>query len=311
MERKLPPLKALRVFEAAARLQSFTLAAQELHVTHGAVSQQIKLLEAYFNQPLFVRSHGKISLNEQGKKLLPVTSSALDQLANVCEKLSNDIAIETLTISLTSAFAIHWLVPRLNDFHQRHPNIRLRLQPSATFDGFNNGDEVDVAIRWDCQHDQMTNVTKLFDVDAFVACAPQLLDGDCGLKTATDLARQTLIHDDDGTAWKTWCQEAGIDNVDTTTGHYFSDSALALQAAIDGQGIITAGSILAARELEQGKLVIPFNIFVGSRMAYYLFYPKKDSSQPTIELFHRWLLAQVEHYQQTRTPLSQYVVAVR
>jgi len=308
VERKLPPLKALRVFEAAARLQSFTLAAQELHVTHGAISQQIKILENYFNKPLFVRSHGKISLNEAGKKLLPVAATAFDQLADVCHQLSSDVAIDTLTISLTSAFAIYWLVPRLNDFQQCHPNIRLRLQPSPTFSGFNSGGDIDVAIRWDGDHDQETEVIKLFDVDSFAACAPQLLKSDMPLQTLADLRHHTLIHDDDGTAWKNWCQEAGLDNIDTTTGHYFSDSALALQAAIDGQGIITAGSILAARDLEKGKLVIPFNIFIRSRHAYFLSYPKKDSARATVEIFHRWLLEQAAVYQQHRAPLSQYIV---
>jgi LysR family glycine cleavage system transcriptional activator len=308
MQRKLPPLKALKVFEAAARLQSFTLAADELHVTHGAVSQQIKLLEEYFHKPLFVRSHGKITLNDEGKKLLPVITNALDQLSSVCSQLLDDAAIDTLTISLTSAFATCWLIPRLNDFQQRYPNIRLRLQPSATFEGFNAGGEADVAIRWERDHDKQTEVIKLFDVDAFAACAPQLLEGKFALKTAADLCNQTLIHDDDGSAWQTWCEQAKLNDVDTKTGHYFSDSALALQAAIDGQGVITAGSILAARDLESGKLVIPFNIFMRNRNAYYLSYPRTERSQPTIKVFHRWLLEQTASYQKNKVPLSQYVV---
>ena len=131
--RKLPPLNALRTFEAAARLSSFTGAAEELCVTHGAVSQQIRTLEGYFGRALFIRSHGKVFLNSAGSELLPVISDSLDRLEKITARLLPDRDTEILTVSSTISFASQWLIPRLPDFQKNHPDILVRLAPSRPF----------------------------------------------------------------------------------------------------------------------------------------------------------------------------------
>ena len=193
MSRKLPPLNALRAFEAAARLLSFTDAARELFVTHGAISQQIKTLEDYFGQPLFVRSHGKVSLNTAGLELLPVIRDSLDAIEQASSRLLQDPNIEILTVNVTTSFASYWLLPRLGDFQQRFPDIAVHLSPSHAFP-LNLGNEVDVAIRWGVTKVAGVAMEKLFDVDTFVACAPSLLQGDQPLLKPTDLKHLSLIH---------------------------------------------------------------------------------------------------------------------
>jgi LysR family glycine cleavage system transcriptional activator len=139
--RKLPPLNALRTFEAAARLTSFTEAASELCVTHGAVSQQIRALEDYFGRPLFTRSHAKVFLNNAGTELLPVITDSLDRIERISARLAPDRNSEILTVSITTSFASHWLIPRLPDFQQNHPDIHVHLAPSPAFPA-NLGDGV-------------------------------------------------------------------------------------------------------------------------------------------------------------------------
>ncbi len=309
MKRKLPPLNTLRAFEAAARHLSFTRAAEELHVTHGAVSQAVKTLEGYYEQPLFVRSRGKVVLNSAGKKLLPVIASALDRIEKVGGQL-NDVGDEVLTIQLTAAFAAQWLIPRLSDFQQRHPKFTIRLSPSHTFPGFQNR-ESDVAIRYGAADMAGVATEKLFDVDTFAACAPSLLRGDNALREMTDLNHIMLIHDDDGEAWQAMFEQAGVESPDWGRGLYYADASLALQAAVEGEGVIVAGSILAARDLAAGRLVIPFNTFVRRRNAYYLHYPATEKFCPDEEgkvaAFRNWIQQQAELYLQEKQGLEAYL----
>jgi len=310
MNRKLPPLNALRAFEAAARHLSFTRAAEELHVTHGAVSQQIKGLEDYYQQLLFVRSKGKVSLNSAGRQLLPVVSDALDRIERVGSRLRDEIDTEVLTIQLTAAFAGQWLIPRLSDFQQRHPGLTVRLSPSHTFSGF-RAQEPDVAIRYGASHFRGVVMEKLFDVDAFAACAPSLLQGEQPLRSAADLAQHKLIHDDDGEAWRALAEEAGVDDLELGKGLYYADASLALQVAVEGQGVIVAGSILAARDLAAGRLVIPFNTFVRQRNAYYLYFPEQSAGEEKVQAFRTWISEQAASYLEEKQDLEAYVAAAQ
>lgn len=310
MNRKLPPLNALRAFEAAARHLSFTRAAEELHVTHGAVSQQIKRLEDYYQQLLFVRSSGKVSLNAAGQQLLPVISNALDRIERVGSRLRDEIDVEVLTIHLTAAFAGQWLIPRLSDFQQRHPGLTIRLSPSHTFSGFQHR-EPDVAICYGAAHFRGVVMEKLFDVDTFAACAPSLLQGEWPLQTAADLKRHMLIHDDDGEAWRALLEEAGVDNLEQGRGLYYADASLALQVAVEGEGVIVAGSILAARDLQAGRLVIPFNTFVRQHNAYYLYYQGRSRGEEKVQAFRAWIEEQALAYLQEKQDLEAYVVSAQ
>ncbi|MBE9539858.1 MAG: transcriptional regulator GcvA [Proteobacteria bacterium] len=306
MKRKLPPLNTLRAFEAAARHLSFTRAAEELHVTHGAVGQAIKTLENYYQQQLFVRSRGKVSLNSAGRKLLPVVAEALDKIERVGARLDDDVGAEVLTIQLTSAFAAQWLIPRLSDFQQRYPQLTIRLSPSHRFSGFQHG-EPDVAIRYGITELRAVTTEKLFDVDTFAACAPSLLSGEQPLRIAEDLQQHRLIHDDDGEAWRALLEEAGVDAPEAGKGLYYADASLALQAAVEGEGVIVAGSILAARDLAAGRLVIPFDTFVRRRNAYYLYFPKLSEGEEKVQAFRSWIHDNAQLYLREKQDLQAYL----
>ena len=307
MSRKLPPLNALRAFESAARHKSFTNAADELFVTHSAVSQQIRILEDFFQLPLFSRAKGKVQLNAAGQKLLPVISEALDQIDTVSSHLLASSALETLTVSLTAAFAAQWLIPRLSDFEQAYPNIIVRLSPSGGFPDLAAG-QADIALRWGVTHHSGVEAEKLFDVDTFAACAPALLQGENPLRCPSDLVRHTLIHDDDGYAWQALLEKAGVNNLDHRKGLFYADSLLALQEAVKGNGVIAAGSILAAQDLAAGHLVIPFEPIIQHRNSYYLFCSKNAVKQERIRVFREWLFGQVSLYQQETINYGAYLV---
>ena len=308
MKRKLPPLNTLRAFEAAARHLSFTRAAEELHVTHGAVSQAIKSLESYYQQPLFIRSKGKVSLNSAGKQLLPVISDALDKIERVGSRLDTDVDAEVLTIQLTAAFAAQWLIPRLSDFQQRYPQLTIRLSPSHTFSGFQSR-EADVAIRYGASDFPQVITEKLFDVDTFAACAPSLLQGEHALRSTADLKNHSLIHDDEGEAWQALFDEAGVEGPEQGRGLYYADASLALQAAVEGEGVIVAGSILAARDLAAGRLVIPFNTFVRRRNAYFLHFPERGGDEDKVQAFRTWIQKQAASYLHEKLDLEAYLAS--
>ncbi|MGB1403392.1 MAG: transcriptional regulator GcvA [Porticoccaceae bacterium] len=307
MSRKLPPLNALRAFEAAARLLSFTEAARELFVTHGAISQQIKTLEDYFGQPLFVRSHGKVSLNNAGLQLLPVIRESLDAIEQASSKVFQDPTTEVLTVNVTTSFASHWLLPRLGDFQQRFPDITVHLSPSRTFPS-NLGNEVDVAIRWGVTKVVGVAMEKLFNVDTFVACAPALLQGDHPLLKPADLKHHVLIHDDEGQAWQTMLEALAVDDVNSSKGLFYADSGLSLQVAIEGKGAMVAGSILAANDLSAGRLVIPFNRIIPHRKDYNLYYTESSAASRKIQCFRSWLHQQALDYQHNPVDYADYVV---
>lgn len=305
--RKLPPLNALRTFEAAARLSSFTGAAEELCVTHGAVSQQIRTLEGYFGRALFVRSHGKVSLNSAGSELLPIIGDSLDRIEKISGRLASDRDTEILTVGITTSFASRWLIPRLSDFQQAHPDILVRLAPSLSFPS-NLGDGVDVALRWGITRADGIEMEKLIDVDTFAACSPSLIYGDRPLREPQDLMNHPLIHDDDGKAWQVLLAELAVDYPDQSRGLFYADSGLALQVAVEGGGVIVAGSILAANDLAAGRLVIPFDCIIHNSKDYNFYYPKKSSDQRKIALFRGWIHEQAASWQSRAIDYSSYIV---
>ena len=309
MSRKLPPLNALRAFEAAARLLSFTRAAQELCVTHGAVSQQIKGLEDYFGQPLFTRARGKVSLNAAGTELLPVVTQSLDRLEKVSSRLFQDPCMAVLTVNLTTTFASQWLIPRLPDFQQRYPDITVRLSPTPDFPK-GLGAEVDVAIRWGAEAVAGVETEKLIDVDTFVACAPALLQGDNPLRGPDDLVNHSLIHDDDGQAWQALLSELKVDTLDQGKGLFYADAGLALQVAVEGRGPIVAGSLLAAKDLAAGRLVIPFDCFIAHRKDYNFYFSEHAKDEPKVMLFRTWIHEQAAIYRHEQVDYRGYVVAL-
>ncbi len=289
MARRLPPLNALRAFEAAARHLSFTRAAEELHVTQAAISHQVKALEEHLGRKLFRRLNRALLLSDDGQAYLPSVSRAFALLNDATRNLLERDAPGPLTVSALPSFAARWLVPRLGRFRQIHPDIDLRIDPSAALTDFASGD-VDVGVRYGRGKYPGLRADWLMTEDIFPVCSPALLSGEHPLRAPGDLEHQVLLHDDGHGDWRTWLLAAGIDRVDPTRGPIFTDSSMLIQAAMAGQGVALARGVLAADELAAGRLVRPFTLSLPTEYAYYLVCPQNTAEQPKIAAFRDWLL---------------------
>jgi LysR family transcriptional regulator, glycine cleavage system transcriptional activator len=291
MQRRLPPLNSLRAFESAARLLSFTRAADELAVTQSAVSHQVKGLEDWAGIPLFRRDGRAVALTEAAAKFLPAVTQALDQLALASRKLQAvDPGQGWLTVAVMPSFAAKWLVPRLAGFRAQHPQIDVWL---ATFERQTGAldSDVDIAIRYGREEWPNLTTIKILGEELFPVCAPAIA---ARLKDPADLARETLLHDELREDWTMWLRTAGVASVDATRGPGFDDSGLLIQAAIEGLGVALGRSVLVKGDLEAGRLVRPFSTALASESAYYLVYPPELENAPKIKAFREWLLATAE-----------------
>ncbi|MFQ5995526.1 MAG: transcriptional regulator GcvA, partial [Acidiferrobacterales bacterium] len=259
MARRLPPLNAVRAFEAAARHLSFTKAAEELHVTQAAISHQVRALEGYLGFKLFRRLNRALVLTEEGQTYLPPVKRVFDQLFEATKRLTESESRGRLTVSVLPSFAARWLVPRLGRFREAHPDIDVRVAPAAELVDFAR-DDVDVAIRYGRGRYLGLRVDRLMTEDIMPVCSPALLKGAKVLKRPSDLAHHTLLHDEDHGDWRTWLIAAGAKDVDATRGTVFTDSGMLIQAAVGGQGVALARGALAADDLAADRLVRPFEL---------------------------------------------------
>lgn len=261
--RTLPPLAALRAFEAAARLLSFKRAAAELGVTPTAISHQIRQLEDGLGRPLFVRRTRRVELTDAGTRLLPFLTEGLDQMQRGIDELRSDAAERAVTVTATVAFTTRWLVPRLSRFRTRHPDVRLRfLASNDLIDPIGNA--ADLAIRYGGQRVAGSRSTQLFRARFAAVCRPGL-----GVRGPTDVIRGPLIRfawhrsTPDTPTWSRWFQAAGLDrgtpSVDdeARSDLDFSEEGDALLAAVAGEGIALANLALVADDLERGDLTVP------------------------------------------------------
>ena len=288
MVRRLPPLNALKAFEAAARHESFTQAAQELCVTQGAVSQQVKALEAELGCRLFNREHRRLVITAAGRSYLGVVRDAFDQLAHGTEALLQQHRTGVLSVSTSPNFASKWLVHRLGRFAEQHPAIVLKLSASLQHVDFARED-FDLAVRHGDGQWPGLHVTRLCEEELFPVCSPALARG---LRSPGDLKKQTLLHIDERRDWGAWLQAAGAGGVDYGRGPVFNQTSMAIDAAVDGQGVALARSALAAWDLGAGRLVRPFAAALKLSYSYWIVCPKPTASLPKIALFRDWLLAE-------------------
>ena len=300
MTRRLPPLNALRAFEAAARHLSFTRAAGELHVTPAAVSHQVKALEEWLGLPLFRRRHREVVLTEAGQNYFPGVRDGVDRLAGATERVTADDETGELRVSASPSFAAKWLVPRLYRLRAAYPEIDVLLSTSDHLVEF-GVEKIDIGLRYGTGRYPGLEVIRLMETDVFPVCAPSLVAGDPPLKVPADLARHTLLHDDFGEIigentvnWEMWLRAAGVDDVNLGRGPGFTDSSMVLMSAIDGQGVALARGTLAAGDLAAGRLVKPFDLALPSNWAYYVVYPPEYRDRPKIAAFRDWLLAEAE-----------------
>jgi LysR family glycine cleavage system transcriptional activator len=291
MPRRLPPLNALKAFEAAARHESFTRAAEELCVTQGAVSHQVKALEAELGLKLFNRERQRLVITQAGRAYLEVVRDALDRIAAGTERLLQRQSAGALTVSTSPNFAAKWLVHRLGRFAEAHPGIDLRVSASLHHVDFARED-VDLAIRHGDGQASGLHVTRLCAEVLTPVCSPKLLAGRSGLRKPADLARQTLIHIDDRNDWRKWLDAAGVGDVDLSRGPVLNQASMALDAAVDGQGVALARSALAAWDLIVGRLVRPFELSLPVPYAYWIVCPNATAKLPKIDTFRDWLLAE-------------------
>ncbi|MBM3585632.1 MAG: transcriptional regulator GcvA [Alphaproteobacteria bacterium] len=291
MARRLPPLNALRAFEAAGRHLSFTKAAAELHVTHAAISHQVRALEEHLGVPLFRRLTRAVKLTEAGRHLLPVLSDSLDAMAVAVRRVGGEGETGNLTVSLTPAFAARWLVPRLGGFQEAHPDIDVRLAPSVALVDFAR-DDVDLAIRYGRGAWSGVKSELLVTLDTVPVCSPALLDGARPLREPADLRNHVLLHDDVGENWRRWLVAVGVEGVDPSRGPKFGDENLMIQAAIQGQGVAVSESAIVAADIAAGRLVKPFDISLPSGAGYYLVYPAVAAGRRAVKTFRDWILAE-------------------
>ena len=292
----LPSLNALRAFEAGARHLSFTRAAEELHVTQAAISHQVKALEADLGVALFRRFTRRLELTQAGRQLLPPISSAFAGIVGAVSELRRGDAERPLTVSLIACFSGKWLVPRLSRFHEAHPDIDLRLHHTTDVADFER-DEVDIAVRWGPGGWPDVESEFLMTEVLTPVCSPALLKQGPPLRQPEDLRHQVLLHDYDQDEWMRWLGATGASGVDVRRGPIFDDSAIVIEAAIEGQGVALADERIVAGDLASGRLVRPFDFSLPSEYAYYLVWPPGGLKRPKVRAFRDFLMAEVERDQ--------------
>ncbi|WP_286232784.1 transcriptional regulator GcvA [Thalassotalea sediminis] len=292
MATRIPPLNALKAFEASARQLSFTRAAEELFVTQAAISHQIKSLEEHLGLKLFMRKNRALLLTEEGQAYYQDIKDVFRSLQDATERLLARGAKGAITVSLQPSFAIQWLVPRLHTFNVLNNDIDVRIKAVDQTDHLLTED-VDVAIyygrgRWPGVHADKLHTEYLVPV-----CSPLLLDGPKPLKSTQDLTNHTLLHDTSRRDWKRWFKDAGIKATNVNHGPIFSHSAMVVQAAVHGQGIALAQRILAQPELDAGRLVMPVEHSLISKNAFYIVCREHQMELGKIAAFREWVLETV------------------
>ena len=307
MQVRLPPLNALRAFEAAARHLSFAMAAKELHVTPAAISHQVRGLEDYLGLRLFRRLKRGLELARAGRVLLPKLSEGFERMADAVEDMRSIEEEGTLAVSAATSFATRWLAPRLHRFVGAHPELDVCINASTRLidprkDELVSGDAVagspvedaDIVVRFGTGDYPGFRVDRLLSVSVTPMCSPRLLKDRHPLKTPADLKRHVLIHDnvryDDGRElWDAWFEAAGLPEVDTSHGLRFSHAMLALEAAADGMGVAMGMRVLAGSDLASGRLLAPLKLSLPLKFGYYVVSGSDTAERADVAAFRDWL----------------------
>lgn len=292
MNRNLPPLSAVRVFEAAARHESFTAAAEELHITQSAVSHQVRRLEEYFGKPLFRRSPRGLTLTPAGRDYQRDLTDLLDRLDRSTDRVVHPDQADILRIKATPAFTRRWLLPRMAGFAARHPDIdydvAVGFPPTDV-----SGDDVDVFIHWGCDPVDGAVVEPFLETARTPVASPGFLDGVPDIRRPDDLLHVTLLHDKVDDGWPEWFRTCGL-APPALRGPRFEHCELAITAAEAGQGVDLGYLALIDRELADGRLVRLFDQETPSRIIYSLAYNERDAGEPRIKAFRDWIFEQID-----------------
>jgi len=290
MARRLPPLNSLKAFEAAARSESFTRAAEELNVTQGAVSHQVKALEDTLGLKLFHRERQRLILTEAGRDYLAVIRDAMDRIAIGTERLLQRQESGALTVSTSPDFAAKWLVNRLSRFSEKHPDVDLRISATMHYVDFAR-DDVDIAIRHGDGNWPGLDVQRLYSERLFPICSPKLVAGRNRITKAADLLKFPLLRLEDAKNWTRLFDAAGVKTT-VGPGPVLNRASMLIDAAIDGQGIALARTALAAWDLINGRLLRPVDESLKMANTYWTVCPKAAAGVPKVAAFRDWVLAE-------------------
>lgn len=304
--RTLPPLTALRAFEAAARLGSVTKAADELSVTHAAVSHQLRALEDWIGQPLFRRAHRRIIPNEAGAGLLPVVTDAFDRLSARVAEIQAQGGRRTLTISAAPSVAYRWIVPRLADFSAAHPEIDVRLEHSTRLAELSR-ENIDVAIRYGAGPWPGIATYWLMPGFSIPLAAPALLDrhgisGDDLPLPSARIAALPLQHEETRDHWRRWFAADGVVSADVSSGAVFHESGVLIDLAMAAQGVVLGRVALAQSLIEQGLLVVLNDRPNDVGASYWFCCAEERRDDPTIAAFRDFVLTEAGVADDARPP---------
>lgn len=297
---RLPPLNLFRVFDAAARHGSFTLAADEICVTQSAVSQQIRQLEDFLEVRLFRRLPRRVELTREGRSLAGPIQEALVTIGRACDRLVDPALPTVICVNAAPSIASRWLLPRLKRFMELHPHIKVTLLASNDAVDFERQD-IDVAVRrgngrWPGMRAELLGHEPVFPV-----CSPSLIDEGGAVRRPEDLTRQTLLQVVNGSPWAAWFEAAGCSGVSFGDILYFSDSVLMLEAAAQGQGICLTSYFLAEQDLKSGRLVRAYDVEIDVDEGFYVLSSTEYGDKPAIASFRRWIRLEAERAIAQRT----------
>ena len=300
MASPLPPLNALRAFEAAARQMSFSRAAEELHVTPAALSHQIKGLEEFLGVKLFLRRTRAIELTDAGRTLYPGLHAGFGQLRQAVDSLDRIRNDHVLVISAPPGFTAKWLAPRLYRFLTDNPDIDARISATSAMVNF-EADGVDVSVRNMPQTEELPDLVcdKLVDICLLPVASPRYLEARGPLATPDDLSDATLIFDESLAdlhalpTWGDWLREAGAKPFDLSRGLRFNSADHALDAAVEGAGVLLSHYTLAHDDLRTGRLVAPFQLKLKTRRGFHFVCPAGNEERPKVKAFRDWLQSEM------------------
>lgn len=288
--RRLPNLAALRAFEAAARHQNFSRAAEEIHVTHGAISHQIRALEEELGIALFARHGKRIAITPEGERFAVTLRKALGDIAAAAAALRAESKHKRLTITALPSFAARWLSPRIGRFIEQHPDLEVILQSSGHLTDFVR-ESVDIGIRFGRGHYPGLVVEKLLDDYYYPVVSPRFNGGKLP-RTPAEMAKCPLLRCE-GEPWTPWFRAAGLDLLEPAAGLVFQDSSMLVRAAAEGHGIALARHVVALTDLASGDVVRLFDIASQCSLSYFLVCPQESLQKPQVQAFRQWMLDEV------------------
>lgn len=300
MNRLLPPLTAIKAFEAAARHENYRKAAAELLVSPAAISQQVALLEDYLDVKLFARMSNKIQLTAAGRSFLPLLTQSLDQIAQASLRIRSERIKGSVKLGVLPAMAVHWLIPRLAQFNQQFPDLTLSVHTTPNVSHIMD-DDVDITIHYCDGRVEGMHTFLLMRESVFPICSPKLMGKTGGLNSIRDISKYTLIHDIDGRrqqpwlGWEYWIKKLKLNiHPEHHPGFEFRDSISVMHATINGLGVALGRSALIGDLLETGQLVRPFKVHLTADYGYYIAVSEKYRNKPEIKAVIDWLLSQAK-----------------